>query len=180
MELFQLLEDYRIRRKNAEKEVLIMNKLIEIKQRNDNFSSFIKTSNIKLTAWEEELLNDVLALIHLLGEKDKALEETQEQLRRTQITSSVHEGNSDAYFAECERLRGELANAQQLAELACSAYEGLQVYNVSRGEYDSLLNKHTVLAKALCEAQQTITSQGKELEQARNTIAQLWERSHDL
>lgn len=41
------------------------------------------------------------------------LEETQQQLQRTQITSSVHEGNSDAYFAECERLRRELAEAQQ-------------------------------------------------------------------
>jgi chromosome segregation ATPase len=42
-----------------------------------------------------------------------ALEEAQQQLRRTQITSSVHEGNSDAYFAECERLRGGLTEAQQ-------------------------------------------------------------------
>ncbi|WP_438497134.1 hypothetical protein [Paenibacillus sp. IHBB 3054] len=42
-----------------------------------------------------------------------ALEEAEQQLRRTQITSSVHEGNSDSYFAECERLRGKLAEAQQ-------------------------------------------------------------------
>lgn len=42
-----------------------------------------------------------------------ALEEAERQLQRTKITSSVHEGNSDAYFAECERLRGELEEAQQ-------------------------------------------------------------------
>lgn len=42
------------------------------------------------------------------------------------------------------------------AELAYAAYEGLQGYCVSRGEYDSLLNKHSALARAHREAQQTI------------------------
>lgn len=49
-----------------------------------------------------------------------------------------------------------LEEAQQQAELAYAAYEGLQGFCVSRGEYDSLLNKHSVLARAHREAQQTI------------------------
>lgn len=53
-------------------------------------------------------------------------------------------------------LLAALEESQQQAELAYAAYEGLQGYCVSRGEYDSLLNKHSALARAHREAQQTI------------------------
>lgn len=58
---------------------------------------------IPLTTDADSVFDDVLA----------ALEEAQQQLHRTQITSSVNEGNSDSYFSECERLRGLMAEAQQ-------------------------------------------------------------------
>ncbi|MEK3674627.1 hypothetical protein [Paenibacillus sp. FSL R10-2771] len=58
-------------------------------------------------------------------------------------------------------LLAALEEAQQQAELAYAAYEGLQGFCVSRGEYDSLLNKHSVLARAHREVQQTIARQQK-------------------
>lgn len=51
--------------------------------------------------------------------------------------------------ADVFELLAALEEAQQTATLAYAAYEDLKESCVSRGEYDSLLNKHTVLAKIL-------------------------------
>lgn len=61
-----------------------------------------------------------------------------------------------------------LEEAQQQAELAYAAYEGLQGFCVSRGEYDSLLNKHSVLSRAHREAQQTIARLTVEAEESES------------
>ncbi|AIQ69487.1 hypothetical protein [Paenibacillus graminis] len=60
-------------------------------------------------------------------------------------------------------LLAALEEAQQQAQLAYAAYEDLQGYCVSRREYDFLLNKHSVLARAHQEAQQTIARQREAL-----------------
>ncbi|MDF9845131.1 MULTISPECIES: hypothetical protein [unclassified Paenibacillus] len=77
-----------------------------------------------------------------------ALEEAERQLHQTKITSSVHESNSDAYFAECERLRGGLAEAQQTLAVKDDTIKFLD--------------------SKLTEAQQTIARQREALEKIAN------------
>ncbi|OMF47740.1 hypothetical protein [Paenibacillus amylolyticus] len=45
----------------------------------------------------------------------KELEEKEVEIKRTRITSSVHEGNYNAYFKECERLGKELEEARKIS-----------------------------------------------------------------
>jgi DNA repair ATPase RecN len=120
---------------------------------------------------------------------------TPETLKSTCImfrTELEHQGASmgimSVFDSMCSYLGGEsrdlnralaaLEEAQQQAELAYAAYEGLQGFCVSRGEYDSLLNKHSVLARAHRESQQEIErlknlfdEDTKELIEAQQTIA---------
>jgi DNA repair ATPase RecN len=70
-------------------------------------------------------------------------------------------------------LLAALEEAQQQAELAYAAYEGLQGFCVSRGEYDSLLNKHSVLARTHREAQQTIAQQTRILNDTMKVLGRM-------
>lgn len=72
-------------------------------------------------------------------------------------------------------LLAALEEAEKKAGLAYAAYEGLQGFCVSRGEYESLLNKHSTLARAHREAQQTIVR----LDRFAGTIESIMDRARE-
>ncbi|MEK4882594.1 MULTISPECIES: hypothetical protein [Paenibacillus] len=98
--------------------------------------------------------------------------ERKEEIKRD---AQSGKGYEDAFILNQEvlELLAALEESQQQAELAYAAYEGLQGYCVSRGEYDSLLNKHSALARAHREAQQTIARQREALEVSNESICDL-------
>lgn len=108
----------------------------------------------------QEVLELLAALEEAQQQKDDAKSELEE-------LKNIHQRLRRSY----ELLDSKLAEAQKEAQLAYAAYVDLQGYCVSRGEYDSLLNKHSVLARAHREAQQTI---------ARLTAALIVERDDAL
>jgi tetratricopeptide (TPR) repeat protein len=94
------------------------------------------------------------------------LEEAQQQIKDQDELQETTLGLLMEAQEDYEETRKQLAEAQQRAEIAYLAYEGLQNDCVSRGEYESMLNKNTVLAKAIREAKQTISNQQSKIDAA--------------
>ncbi|MEK3787579.1 hypothetical protein [Paenibacillus sp. FSL K6-1230] len=78
-----------------------------------------------------------------------------------------------------DQLRKELEEARKETGLARLAYEGLQEECVSRGEYESLLNKYSALSRSLHEAQQTIAIQKRTLKFYANKNNYVWSHTYD-